>query len=135
MVERNDASVNVVDFKMGSNTVPENGGRLSIYWSPDIGSLNDTGIVSSPASDLSHEADHANDYLTNRISHDARQRAKDKAYDNKEERRVITVSEQRTAIANGEIKKGQFTRKNHKGDKVIIIGGPTSTKIKKVLKH
>ena len=135
LVERTDASVNVVDFRMGSDTVPETGGRLSIYWSPDIGSLNDTGIVSSPASDLSHEADHANDYLTNPISHDARQRAKDKDYENKEERRVITVSEQRTAIANGEIKKGQFTRKNHKGDKVIIIGGPTSTKIKKVLKY
>lgn len=42
-----------------------------------------------------------------------------------EEKRVITGSEQKTALANGEIKRGQVTRTNHKGYTVFTIG-PTS---------
>lgn len=47
-----------------------------------------------------------------------------------EEKRVITGSEQKTARANGEIKKNQKTRTNHNGT-TVIVNGVTSTVINK----
>jgi len=49
-------------------------------------------------------------------------------YTNDEEYRVINGSEQLSALANGEIKEGQRTRRNHSG-KTVFTKGPTSTVI------
>ena len=46
-------------------------------------------------------------------------------YDKEDERKVITVIEQRTAKLLGEIKEGEVTRENHKG-KLVPVEGPTS---------
>ncbi len=59
--------------------------------------------------------------------------APDKAYDDKEEARVVKGREQKVALALGEIKKGQVTRKHHTGFNVTTPG-PTSNKYKKMTK-
>ena len=53
---------------------------------------------------------------------------KDNNYDNKEEKRVITGTEQRTARANGEISANSITRNNHDG-LPVITNSPTSNKV------
>ena len=53
----------------------------------------------------------------------------DEDYENKEEKRVITNSEQDTAIKLGEIEKGEVTRTNHKGHGYETTG-PTTTEAK-----
>jgi RHS repeat-associated protein len=103
----------------------------TVYWNPELGSQSDEGIVRSPASVLDHELDHAvqGKVNPNQFNED-RTPNNDKQYDTKEERRVITGSEQKTALANKEIKKGQVTRTNH-GGKTVITNGVTSTTINK----
>ena len=51
---------------------------------------------------------------------------KDKDYANQEEKRVITGSEQLSAFANGEIKRGQVTRTNHRGKTVLTVGATSN---------
>ena len=65
-----------------------------------------------------------------------RVKGSDLQYGTKEERRVITGSEQKTSRANGEIRAGQVTRRNHKG-KTVITQGVTSNVIdrKKTLEY
>ena len=58
--------------------------------------------------------------------HAKRASTPDAQYDTKEERRVITGSEQKTANANGEIKGNLPTRRNHKGRDVITTGVTSS---------
>lgn len=48
------------------------------------------------------------------------------AYSTAEEEAVIKGIEQRTALRLGEIKEGEVTRQNHKGQK-IRVKDPTST--------
>lgn len=57
-----------------------------------------------------------------------RARGSDSQYQTKEERRVITGSEQKTSRANGETRSGQVTRRNHNG-KTVITKGVTSNVI------
>ena len=76
----------------------------------------------TPVTMLAHEADHAADDLTDARAHSDRRDRKNAQYENDEEKRVITGSEQKTAFANGEIKNGQVTRKNHNGTSVLTIG-------------
>jgi hypothetical protein len=102
----------------------------TIYWNPNYGSKTTEGNVLSPATVLDHEIDHGVSYGTNKKEHFDRVERKDKKYDNAEERRVITGSEQKTAKANNEIKNGTVTRTNHKGEGVITKG-TTSTDIDK----
>ena len=78
----------------------------------------DLGIVLSPATILAHEADHAIDDLSNAKAHSDRRATSVENYDHAEEQRVITGTEQKTAYANGEIKKGAVTRRNHLGKTV-----------------
>lgn len=54
---------------------------------------------------------------------------KDSHYENLEEKRVITGSEQITAKKHGEINKGEVTRENHDGTLYTTIS-PISTKCK-----
>jgi RHS repeat-associated protein len=87
-----------------------------IYWNPKVGTLTHDNIVLSPALTLDHEADHQKQRVTHpeQYRNDSK-KGSDKQYDTKEERRVITGREQMVAIALGEIKKGQYTRKDHGG--------------------
>lgn len=89
---------------------------------PDIGNRTTEGGLQSPATSLEHEMDHAVDYVKNPQQHNTRSQTYDAQYDTKEERRVITGSEAKTAKANGE-----STRSKHAGTPYRTIT-PTSTK-------
>jgi hypothetical protein len=54
-----------------------------------------------------------------------RERDSDSQYDTKEERRVITGSEAKTAQANGEVPKG-YIRQRHTGDIFFRSKSPVS---------
>ena len=100
-----------------------------ISWCPTAGLTTTENVVISPTTILNHEFDHALQDILN-----PKQKAQDKAtedynYDNAEERRVITGSEQETAIKLGEILPEQITRDNHLG-KTIPVESPTSTDVK-----
>ena len=89
------------------------------------GIKTDNGAFLSPATVFAHEADHAVDDMTDAWRHSDRVKQKDSKYDNLEEKRVITGSEQKTVRANGEIKTGRRSRNNHKGITIYTIS-PTS---------
>ena len=104
--------------------------EMTIYW--DANSIIETtdNIYISPATILSHEANHAAEY--NRVMQNdsnsersklnkAKEPNSDREYDNKEERRVITGIEQEAARKHGEIRQDQVTRKNHKYRDVITV--------------
>jgi RHS repeat-associated protein len=98
-----------------------------VYWNPNLGLLTDNGNILSPATILDHEIDHSLQRALHirKFNNDITPKS-DAQYDTKEERRVITGSEQKTARANGEIKHGNSTRTNHRG-KDVITNGVTST--------
>jgi len=99
-----------------------------IGWNPKLG-LKINRVVLSPATSLEHEIDHAYQAQTNNSKYKKDRSEVDKFYKTKEEKRVITGSEQNTAEANGEIKKGETTRKSHGGRSVIVKGTVSSTNI------
>ena len=91
----------------------------------------------SPTTVLNHELDHAlgldkaskdNKKLQEHIAN--RKNSSDSQYVTKEERRVITESEQITAKALGEIKDGEVTRENHSYRNIFEAESPTSNKPK-----
>ncbi|MGH1366598.1 MAG: RHS repeat domain-containing protein [Calditrichia bacterium] len=96
-----------------------------IYWSPTLGGETDRGVVESPATILNHEVDHALQFVKNPEQYEKDIKTPDPNYDTKEEKRVITGSEQETARKLGETKKGQVTRTNNKGE-LVKTSGPTS---------
>jgi len=100
-------------------------GTYGIDWNPKDGIKTDEGYKMSPATALDHEFDHATSYVDNPTAYDKRANTPDKQYDNKEERRVITGSEVRTARANYEYPQG-YVRKNHSGGSFITVPNPTS---------
>ena len=69
-----------------------------------------SGGKQSAATRLEHEFDHAVHWYDNKFEHIQYRKANDSQYETKEERRVITGSETKTAKANGE-----STRTNHEG--------------------
>ena len=94
-----------------------------IVWNSYEGAISDRNIVVSPSTIFAHEADHAISYLTDARAHsDRKNRLRDDSYDNDEEYRVITGSEQLMARANGEITGNQVTRNSHRHNRVITIG-------------
>jgi hypothetical protein len=76
---------------------------------------------------LNHELDDAVQHDKNPKQFKKDSETPDKKYSDKEEKRVITGSEQQTAQALGEIPKGIPTRTNHKGQG-YPTANPTSTK-------
>lgn len=112
-------------------TISEEGSFLSsgyIYWNPTAGAEYGNGTVVSPATVLEHESDHALERHTNYSDFNDRRRTQDAQYVNKEERRVITGSEQRTAKANKEISPTGVTRTSYSGD-LVVTRSPTSNKV------
>jgi len=99
--------------------------RRTIYWNPAKGLFSE-GVITSPATGLDHEADHANYYLDNPIKQIRLSKTNDVLFGKAEERRVIMGSEQKTARANGEIKGNQVTRNRYSG-RSVIVKGTTST--------
>ncbi|MCS3201772.1 RHS repeat domain-containing protein [Candidatus Bacteroides intestinigallinarum] len=130
IVENADIKVNVMETALEVTYSPDAArGVGCIYWKSDWGSQNENGTVTSPATDFDHEAAHALEHKTNAQEYEVnRIRGNDSQYDSKEERRVITGPEQRTARANGETRPGQMTRRNHKG-RTVVTKGVTSNVI------
>lgn len=98
----------------------------TISWDPNTGLLTDEFVALSPTSILNHEVDHALQDDQNPEQQDADGDTPDPDYGNKEEKRVITGSEQETAKKLGEIGEGEVTRTNHNGS-LLPTSGPTST--------
>ena len=103
-----------------------------IYWDPDHIIVNDNNIIISPATALAHEAAHAVRYdavIRSRSEEIIKQwRAdmlpgSDPDYGNREERRVITLTEQRAARKHGEIRDDQVTRTSHKTEQDPVSAG------------
>ncbi|MEO6882417.1 MAG: hypothetical protein ABI199_00180 [Bacteroidia bacterium] len=101
-------------------------GKNTILWNAHAGVLTTKGHILSAASGLSHEADHAYEYATHPEKYTKDATTGDAKYTTKEERRVITGSEQNVALKLGEIKKGEETRTDHSGT-YQYMAGPTTT--------
>jgi len=133
-LENSPTVVFVAEIPFGQTSAKSNDKKHTISWCPTAGLLTTGGngedIVLSPTTVLNHEFDHALQGIIN-----PEQKAKDlnttigyEDYDNKEEFRVITGSEQKTASLLGEISEGQVTRKSHLGT-INEVSGPTSNKL------
>ncbi|MBD3590301.1 RHS repeat-associated core domain-containing protein [Bacteroides sp. GM023] len=130
IVENTGIKVNVTEATLRDQYSPD-ASHGTIYWNSEWGSQNDNGTVRSPATIFDHEADHALEHKTNPEAYEVnRVKDSDLQYDTKEERRVITGSEQKTARANGDTRPGQVTRRNHYG-RTVITKGVTSNVIDK----
>ena len=98
----------------------------TIFWNPFMGIVTTRDVKLSPATILTHEADHANKDVTNRKERKSDTNTKDENYDNKEEKRVIAGSEQKVAQVMGEIKKGEVTRTDHSSIGIFYTPNPIS---------
>jgi hypothetical protein len=97
----------------------------TLSWNP-LGGASLENAITSPATVLNHELDHGVHEVKNPEENKKLRETPDKNYTNKEEARVIKGSEQKTAVALGEIPKGTPTRTNHKGA-LYHTTSPTST--------
>ena len=103
--------------------------KKTIYWDPNMGVLTSSDKKMSPAAVLNHEADYTLQYLKNPDKFAQDSKTLDPDYNDKEEMRVITGSEQKTALALGEISAGEVTRTDHIGIP-YITKSPTTTEAK-----
>ncbi|SHI64887.1 DUF6443 domain-containing protein [Flavobacterium terrae] len=118
-----------VSFTDQPSLAPNSGDYNVVNWNPNMGLETTSGNILSPATVLDHEGDHAGKYAAEgKVKMNLRLEKEDAKYDNKEEKRVVTGSEQRTARANGEIAGPEVTRNNHQG-LPVITSSPTSTKV------
>ena len=99
-----------------------------VSWNPKMGLETDNGTILSPATVLEHESDHGLQAVARPNTQVKDSNKVDSDYDNKEEKRVITGSEQKTAKANKEIGQNQVTRTNHSG-LPVITNSSTSNKV------
>jgi hypothetical protein len=102
------------------------GSAGGVFWDPYLGHKSENDLLESPASILEHEFDHAVDEKKNPEANDARCKTPDAQYDNAEERRVSTGSENKTAIKNGEYQPGQVDASH--GGQYFTVKSPTSNK-------
>ncbi|MDH6353690.1 RHS repeat-associated protein [Dysgonomonas sp. PH5-45] len=100
----------------------------TVYWNPTQANITNEGYIYSPATVLEHEFDHGLSFEKDSKAHKDRVNTYDSQYTRKEERRVITGSEVKTARANKEFPKG-YVRSSHtaKYDPIKVIS-PISTK-------
>jgi len=119
----------VIYIKEGSDRSSFSPSTNTIQWDPNMGVITDLGVILSPAAVLNHEADHALQEITNPTQRQNDTNTPDAQYGNKEEKRVIEGSEQKTAKKLGEIKEGEVTRTDHDGQS-IMTKGPTTTEEK-----
>ena len=88
----------------------------TIYWDTNMAVKTTNGTIMSPYTILNHEGDHALDSVKNPKGHKKDKETKDKKYGNIMEKKTIEGTEQITARALGEIKDGEVTRTDHKGE-------------------
>ena len=86
------------------------------YWDTNMAVKTTNGTIMSPYTILNHEGDHALDSVKNPKGHKKDKETKDKKYGNIMEKKTIEGTEQITARALGEIKDGEVTRTDHKGE-------------------
>ena len=120
----------IVDIQQseGESTQESGEGYNVVNWNPNGGVETTNGTILSPATVLEHESVHG---LRSALDPKGAKREAEKPdsqYDTKAERIAITGSEQKTALANKEIRIPEVTRNNHKGQTVITTS-PTSTNI------
>ena len=106
----------------------------TISWNPTMGLEVDEGAILSPTTALNHEFAHALTYdaavkkgKLNEWYADCAE-GSDPDYGSKNEKWVITRTEQKTAKALGEISEGQVTRKNHNGTPVTTENSTSNKK-------
>ncbi|WP_157305820.1 DUF6443 domain-containing protein [Chitinophaga tropicalis] len=104
------------------NIVGGNGG--TIYWNPSNGKISEIGAELSPTTVLNHELGHAASYDADPVAFARRQVTPDEQYENKEEKRVIEGTEQRTARGLHEIRSDQTTRRTHTFQQQTIVNDP-----------
>ena len=86
-----------------------------VEWNPNQGLYTGNAVL-SPATLLNHELDHAIEYQQNPDMYLSNIKLiPNDDYHTKEEKRVITGSERKTAEAFGEIEEGDITRDGHHG--------------------
>ena len=131
--ESTDFTVNLIKTPIESRRRNLDTGRPQeesfVLWNPEIGLETKEGYSMSPATVLEHEMDHGIRYVTDNTRgylNDVKQ-GSDSQYGTREERRVITGSEVKTARANGEFPKN-YVRKDHNSSRFIFVPSPTSNK-------
>lgn len=116
----------ITQIRVESSSDAPGGFIVIVEWNPELGLMNlEKTVILSPTTCLNHEFDHTNAVIMNPNAYMKRHNSLDANYENKEEKRVIQGSEQRTAKKLGEIKPGQVTRREHKGISVKVAT-PTS---------
>lgn len=126
-LEKRNEIIYIAERSDGSSS-GYNPDNYTIYWDPYGGVSTTNGQTISPTTVLNHEADHAYEHITNNTEYNKNKNTEDSNYGNKEEKRVITGTEQRTAFALGEIRANEKTRTNHSGLYYPTIS-PTSTEL------
>jgi RHS repeat-associated protein len=135
VANNSDVTIPVAESNLGSSAPAQGPGKVAIFWNPNGGLTNENGNVLSPATLLEHETDHAVAQLADWSGfYNRQQKSPDKNYSNKEEKRVISGSETKTAKAKGEIPKSAKQSRYHHGGKSIqrvYTKTPVSTKVDK----
>ncbi|MDD2961265.1 MAG: hypothetical protein PHR45_04195 [Muribaculaceae bacterium] len=122
LIESQETTYHIVEGKE-SKFIPN---TRTIMWAPTKGILTDeNAYLLSPAEILSHESDHANQNENATEIQTKDKGTTDSVYGNKEEKRVITGSEQEVAKKLGKLKEGETTRKNHFGT-YLDVSSPTA---------
>ena len=118
ILENSQSTYTIDDVDLGDFT-HYNIKEKTIHWDPYGGIQTKLGKKLSPTTVLNHELDHASqhDKSPEQFKKDAN--TKDSQYTNKEEKRVITTSEQETAKKLGEIGEMDVTRNDHKGSPYV----------------
>jgi hypothetical protein len=122
LAENKDLTAKLVEAKYGSSYQQGD----VVFWNPTEAIKTAEGHVMSPATVLEHEMGHQQNYFTDKDAYKSRIRTSDKQYGNKEERKVITRTEAKTAQANGEYPKG-YVRGDHKDHGNVRVSDPTKT--------
>jgi RHS repeat-associated protein len=132
MLARLHASNTVYYIKEGSIFSKYNANQRTISWDSKMGIITTEKVLLSPTTVLNHEIDHALQHDENPGKYVQDVKTEDAQYGNKEEKRVIEGSEQKTARKLGETQTGQVTRKDHKGV-LYETTEPTSTEAKNAI--
>ena len=134
--EAANSSNMIINIQFGDESmfIKNSNGDMNINWNPRIGIQTDEGYTLSAATILEHEAAHNVSYLKNPKAYGIRNGKhsngyryyNDDQYGYKEERRVITGAEFRTAYLNGEI-PFNYVRPNHKDGQFVPISNPINS--------
>lgn len=128
IAENGNIMVDVQEGEFNGQDNSLNGDYNVITWNSSQGIETTNGNVLSPATLLEHESGHALAGATNPGAKLGRVETTDKNYENKEEKRVITGTEQKTAMANREISVIGTTRNDHNG-LPVVTKSPTSNTV------